>query len=400
MTEGSHEDPTGSVMEPKELSTITKLSNESTQSLPKESTQSYNDRWSTSDTDDHDPEKELAARPSHDGVRTIVLDEPSNADVPPKEEEDKVSRDEHPLPQSTIRDEPTPPPTLTKLAQKNPSPWDHLSITIGPPIIILFDIVIPIIIYYTWYNQHTSQWNMDCEQYRNRGEACPLTKPEFDDKILGYSIICFGFGELYILTARVWRLLKYRDECAPLLSRSKWELDATSWVYAVAMLMALIPFVVGSTMEIPKLFLYAPAFLMGFLGIIMVITLIPVKIPIGINSQARGTTLRPFMFYAAEDFIAVDGLQDREFRIRYNARYDSSKAFRRMFLCLTLWWIFGVMSYIGAVSVVVWTVEFHVAFGLSLGVLFTYIILWAIVSYLWVQIEMDRQKKAFESSKD
>lgn len=106
--------------------------------------------------------------------------------------------------------------------------------------------------------------------------------------------------------------------------------------------------------------------------------------------------MRPFIYYAAEDFIAVDGLQDREFRVRYNARYNSSKAFRRLFIYLTLWWIFGILVYIGCLSALIWNVEFHYAFGGSLGILFSYIVIWAIVSYLWVQIEMDRERKAYE----
>lgn len=223
-------------------------------------------------------------------------------------------------------------------------------------------------------------------------------EPEFNKQILGSSIISFGLGELYILIARVCRLLRHADECAPLLSRSRWELDATSWVYGVAMVCALIPFVVASSKQIPNLYLYSPGALMAFLGILMVITLIPLKIPIGINSQARGTRLRPLIYYAAEDFIAVDGLQDREFRIRYNARYDSSKSFRRMLLGLTIWWIFGVCVYLGCLSAIVWTLEFHYAFGLSLGVLFAYILIWAAVSYIWLQIEMERERKALDIS--
>jgi hypothetical protein len=288
-------------------------------------------------------------------------------------------------------------PKYEKLAQKNPKPLDHPSITFGPPIIVLFDIVVPCIIYYCWYNIHRSRWVRDChEQYGFDEETtCPIPKPEFDKDILGYAIVSFGFGELYILVARVYRLFFFQHDCAPLLSRSRWDLDATSWVYAVAMICALIPFVVGSTMEIPKLYLYSPAFLMTFLGVLMLITLIPFKIPIGINSHRRGGGLRPFIYYAAEDFIAVDGLQDREFRFRYNARYESSRAFRRLFLWLTLWWIAGVCVYIGCLSAVIWTLEFHYAFGLSLGVLFAYIIIWAIVSYVFVQFELARQQKAY-----
>lgn len=186
--------------------------------------------------------------------------------------------------------------------------------------------------------------------------------------------------------------------CAPLLSRSKWELDATSWVYGVAMICALIPFVVGSSLEIPELYLYSPGFLMAFLAVLMLITLIPIPTPYGINSHARGTPLRPFIYYAAEDFIAVDGLQDREFRVRYNARYENNKSFRRLFLWLTLWWIAGVAIYLGCLSAIIWNMEFHYAFGASLGILFAYIVIWAIVSYLWVQIEMERERRQYEEA--
>lgn len=154
------------------------------------------------------------------------------------------------------------PPAYEKLAQKNPKATDNLSITIGPPMIILFDIIIPCIIYYVWYDRHREQWINQCRDFENTNPntPCNIPKPEYDRDVLGYAILSFGFGEVYILIARVWRLLKYRDLCAPLLSRSKWELDATSWVYGVAMICALIPFLVGSTFQIPQLYLYSPGF--------------------------------------------------------------------------------------------------------------------------------------------
>jgi hypothetical protein len=288
----------------------------------------------------------------------------------------------------------------TKLAQKKAHPWQHIGITLGGPMIILFDIVVPIIIYYTWYNSHKSSWRIDCrEQYPNE-QPCPISRPQFDESILGSAIASFGVGELWILIARVWRLFVHPEQCAPLLSRNKWELDATSWVYLVAMLLALIPFVVGSSLVMPHLYLYGPSFIMGFLGLLMLFTLdVPIKIPIGINSQPRGTKLRPFIYYAAEDFIAVDGLQDREFRVRFNERYESNKMFRKFFVNLTLWWLLGVCVYIGCVSAVIWTLPFHYAFGLSLGVLFAYIAIWAAVTAVWTNIEMKREHEAYEAGK-
>jgi hypothetical protein len=121
------------------------------------------------------------------------------------------------------REAPAPPlPAYEKLAQRNPKPTEHLSITLGPPMIILFDIVVPCIIYYVWYDIHRSQWEDDCRTYTARRATCPIEKPEFDDHILGYAVASFGIGELYILIARVARLLRYRDQCAPLLCKC-WE---------------------------------------------------------------------------------------------------------------------------------------------------------------------------------
>lgn len=305
---------------------------------------------------------------------------------------------------STTRSLPPLKRKETRMMQKNAHPWEHLGITLGLPAILLFDIVVPCIIYYTWYNHHRNIWTNNCRtQYNatnNLARTCPLPKPEFDENILGYAIVSFGIGELWILIARVWRLIFRAQDCAPLLSRSKWELDATSWVYGVAMILALIPFVVGSSLTMPHLYLYSPTCLMGFLGLLMIFTtFVPIKIPIGINSHARGTKLRPFIYYAAEDFIAVDGLQDREFRVRYNDRYETNKAFRRMFLYLTLWWILGVCVYVGAVSAVIWTLEFHIAFGLSLGVLFGYIAVWAAVSAVYVKWEIAREHRMYEEGK-
>jgi hypothetical protein len=291
----------------------------------------------------------------------------------------------------------------TRMMQKEAHPWQHLGITLGLPAILLFDIVVPCIIYYTWYNHHKHNWEKQCrEEFNSSHRDCPIPKPEYDKDIMGYAIISFGFGEIWILAARVYRLLKHPDHCAPLLSRNRWELDATSWVYGVAMILALIPFVIGSSTVNPHLYLYSPSFIMGFLGILMLITeLFPfVTIPIGINSQPRGTKLRPFIYYAAEDFIAVDGLQDREFRVRYNERYERNKAFRDMFRYLTWWWLLGVCVYIGSVSAVIWTLEFHYAFGLSLGVLFSYIAIWAAASYVWVRIEIEREHKMYEQEQD
>lgn len=267
---------------------------------------------------------------------------------------------------------------------------DEISIIIGVPVVLLLDLVAPCIIYYVWLDNNRSRWRRSCRSNGGANQICPAPPPVFDQWVLGLSIAFFGLGELYILLVRCYRLIWRHEEFAPLLSTRKWELDATAWVYASALLIALVPFVVSSSYDngIPWLFLYSPALLVAYLEIWAIITLIPFKIPIRVDSDPAGSPVQPLLYYAAEDFMAVDGCQGREFRRRYQARYQTSPSFRRMILYLTLFWIAGCTIYIGCASAIIWNLRFEFAFGSTFGFLFFWIILWAILTQLWVHVQM------------
>jgi hypothetical protein len=253
-------------------------------------------------------------------------------------------------------------------------------------VILILDLIVPCAIYYSWLHIERRKWRLS-------GEDGP--KPIHNEHILGLSIISFGIGELYILIVRIVRLIKDREGCAPLLSRHWWELDATCWVYGAALLIALIPFTTSTTARpevIPWLYLYSPGFLMSFLGLIGLVTLVPIKLPVRVNSDPRGSYLKPIVYYAAEDFIAVDGFQGRAFRKRFRARYDANLKFRQMILQLTLFWIGGICLYNGLLAAITWNLEFEYAFGASLGVLFAWIGTWALLTSFWVRRVAVREK--------
>ena len=71
----------------------------------------------------------------------------------------------------------------TKLAQKEAHPWQHLGITLGLPMIVLFDIIVPIIIYYTWYNSQKKDWLANCREQYPGQEPCPIERPQFNESI-------------------------------------------------------------------------------------------------------------------------------------------------------------------------------------------------------------------------
>ena len=272
------------------------------------------------------------------------------------------------------------------LTNKNVKLADHISIIVGPPIVLILDLIVPCAIYYGWLHAERKKW-------RQNGEQGP--KPVYDEHVLGLSVVAFGIGELYILLVRIVRLIKDWEGCAPLLSKHRWELDATCWVYGISLFVALIPFLVSTLAKdevIPWLYIYSPGFLMVFLGLIAIITLLPIKIPVRINSDPKGTRLKPIVYYAAEDFISVDNFQGRKFRKRFQQRYDANPKIRAMILHLTLFWIGGICLYLGLIGAIVFNLDFEVAWGLSLGVLFMWILTWAGSTFLWVRRVVEREK--------
>jgi len=174
---------------------------------------------------DEDRTRQLVSISGYDGRASTLCEEHESVTTATRIQDDEDYPNGNVSADAEVRGREAPTPALPayeKLAQRNPKPTEHLSITLGPPMIILFDIVVPCIIYYVWYDIHRSQWEDDCRTYTARRATCPIEKPEFDDHILGYAVASFGIGELYILIARVARLLRYRDQCAPLLCKC-WE---------------------------------------------------------------------------------------------------------------------------------------------------------------------------------
>ncbi|GKT43554.1 zinc metalloproteinase nas-7 [Colletotrichum spaethianum] len=281
---------------------------------------------------------------------------------------------------------------------------EHISISIGPFVILFFDLALPVCIYYSWLRARRNDRRAACQGAYDAGVECGLPPVQtIESRILGFAIIAFGFGEVYILVVRVYRLIARWEECAPLLSKHWWELDATTWVYTLGLIAALVPFVCSTTVYEPFvvewLYLYAPAFMFMVLDVIAFLTLIPIKIPFRINSDPKGSRLKPIVYYAAEDFFAVDGAQNREFRKKYVERYEKSMMFRKMILELTLFWIGGCTCYIGYVAAMIWNLEFERAFGSTLGVLFGWIIIWGVSARFWIEYAIKREQKWWKESK-
>lgn len=161
--------------------------------------------------------------------------------------------------------------------------------------------------------------------------------------------------------------------------------------------MGVVPYIMATDLDyaIEWLFLMSPGLIVGFAVATTAVTAVPFKIPVRLSSDAKGARCRPFVYYVIEDFIAVDAHQKRPFREELRARYAASRIFRAMIWEINMWWTIGGVLFIGGLAGITWAVPFPIAYGVSLGLLFVWIILWSMATIWWVKRALEIERKWF-----
>jgi hypothetical protein len=251
-------------------------------------------------------------------------------------------------------------------------PWSKkysiLVCTLG---LLFFDLVLPCIIYYTLQ----AYTNLDIEIN------------------LGISCASLGLGEMMELPLRGYRLVKYRSSYAPLGQEAKWGFDFLLWWYLIATVIGIVPYVMSTSLDEPILwlFLFTPGFLTIFVVVTGAVSAVPFKLPFRVSSDEKGMRCKPFVYYVIEDFIAVDAGQMRGYREELRERWIASPGFRRLIWDVNMWWTVGGVVFTGALAGITWGLDFNVAYGLSFGILFLWIGIWAGLTWLWVRRELGRE---------
>jgi hypothetical protein len=286
-----------------------------------------------------------------------------------------------PSPQDTILslnkdDNGSPDPQLTTPPPLSFSPWSKkISIVVCSLGILFFDLVLPCIIYYT---------------------VDAYTSLEIEVN-LGISCASLGLGELLELPLRGYRLVRHREDYAPLGQTAKWGFDFFFWWYLAATVIGIVPYVFATSLDEPVLwlFLITPGFLVGFACATAAISAFPFRLPFRVSSDAKGVRCKPFAYYIIEDFVAVDAGQMRAYREELKARWEASPIFRRLIWDVNMWWLVGGVIFIGALAGVTWGLPFNVAYGLSFGLLFIWMGIWALVTWGWVIRELRKEREWF-----
>ncbi|KAF2801412.1 uncharacterized protein BDZ99DRAFT_403410 [Mytilinidion resinicola] len=212
--------------------------------------------------------------------------------------------------------------------------------------------------------------------------------------------VILGIFAIQGWAVRLWRLLKKNTTATPLGSFRRY-LDFFQLSFLGGFVISTLELVIGSLPEKPNLRLMAmPASsLLFYVGAqLLLVTLLHMggyPSPARLSSMSKGSVFRPGLYILIEDIVAVDGGGGVAYRKALNARYEASPMFGRLLLHLSMFWSVGALATAIIVTILVYTINEGVAYGIGWGIPFIWAGLWSIITVKWTQTALAREEKWF-----
>lgn len=122
------------------------------------------------------------------------------------------------------------------------------------------------------------------------------------------------------------------------------------------------------------------------------------KLPFHMSSTPKGHVWRPAMYAFIEDCGAIEARGEMEYREKLNARYEASPLFRKMIMQLSWFWGIGLICIATVSTILVFTITRDVAFGLGWGLPYVFMIVWALLTVVFAQRSLKREKAVWRAA--
>ncbi|KAI0017384.1 hypothetical protein F4780DRAFT_608873 [Xylariomycetidae sp. FL0641] len=215
-----------------------------------------------------------------------------------------------------------------------------------------------------------------------------------------FAIITSFFGIISGLefAHRSWRLIHKEDKYRP-LDGKRWRFDFTHWTLCAAYTV-MTGILIGASIPEPPftriLAMPLPIFFIQ-IGVQMIVTgyMAARGIPslCKISSSPKGAPQPPMLLTIVEDIVGVDGGGARRYRANLMERYRVSRRFRVMLKQLNLFWGIGAVLNGAAIIAVIWETPQDVAYGIGWGEPLGFVIIWTIITVIWVRRGLRNEKK-------
>ncbi|KUJ16684.1 uncharacterized protein LY89DRAFT_645551 [Mollisia scopiformis] len=207
-------------------------------------------------------------------------------------------------------------------------------------------------------------------------------------------------------THRCFRLmLKCSSRYGPIGWQRKWRLlEFTNVNFALCASIFEIVLVIGTSPESPLLRICTlpSAIICYYLGILFLLTSTlthyQVPIPFEMSSTPKGAPFRPALLAILEDSGAIEYRGEVPARLAVLRRYEASPLFRRMIQRLSWFWGVGFLVIAIITTILIFSLEEEVAFGVGWGVPYVWATIYAIGTIIFVKASLREERRVWRSN--
>lgn len=205
---------------------------------------------------------------------------------------------------------------------------------------------------------------------------------------------------------RKWRLVLPLDVLLSkaLSGSNASQLEFTNANFAICASIFEIVLIVGMAPEDPllRICILPPAIICYYLGILFVatstLTHFRVSLPFDMSSTPSGYPFRPALLAIIEDSASIEARGELAARLAVIKRYESSPLFRKMIERLNWFWGIGCMVVAIITTILIFSLEENVAFGVGWGLPYISAAVFVSVSIVFVKASLKEEKRVWRAN--
>ena len=139
-----------------------------------------------------------------------------------------------------------------------------------------------------------------------------------------------------------------------------------------------------------------------YLGILFLVTStlthFRVALPFDMSSTPRGAPFRPALLAIIEDSASIEARGELTARLAVMKRYESSPLFRKMIERLSWFWGVGCIVIAIITTILIFSLEEKVAFGVGWGLPYILVTIFVLVSTVFVKASLKEERRVWRAN--
>ena len=182
------------------------------------------------------------------------------------------------------------------------------------------------------------------------------------------------------------------------------QLEFTNANFVICASIFEINLIIGMAPEDPllRICILPSTIICYYLGILFLVTStlthFRVSLPFAMSSTPRGTPFRPALLAIIEDSASIEARGELAARLAVMKRYESSPLFRKIIERLSWFWGIGCIVIAIITTILIFSLEEKVAFGVGWGLPYILATILVLVSIVFVKASLKEERRVWRAN--